>query len=433
MDSPQLEHPPNSETLGGNDITQPTFRRGISLAAVPGTTKGNLGFEYAEHSYLRDTTSLTLANGSIVTALHHPFTLTNGLRVSYGQINGLAGNFYGTFNPIGNGKSAEEQRDRFIAAFKTLDGPKDRQPKEARDILKNLDAEVAAINNALATYTSRPVRFPGYLLLARINWDHFGSDARIAYNAGHQEAINVALGGNLELAYSINAFADHYLEDSFSAGHLRTPRRFLHSFGGSDDLCSKYMHDEDNAIGLSVKNPAGEAWIAYGDKRGMDRQNNDNKKHYVKALQVSANEIYSAWKNKTKLSPPMYGAWAHAPTLESARAPQILAPLFRDSERRKNMERHRDFSYESFGYFSAFTMGPQLALSRWWSYPLTLDGPPGILNGSHVATTAIGPGICNVYYQTAQGHILEDHFDETWKFVDGSSFKPKLWSPLAAI
>jgi len=46
---------------------------------------------------------------------------------------------------------------------------------------------------------------------------------------------------NLELAYAMNVFSDHFLEDSFAAGHIRVPREILH--GGKlrpeKDLCAK--------------------------------------------------------------------------------------------------------------------------------------------------------------------------------------------------
>ena len=84
---------------------------------------------------------------------------------------------------------------------------------------------------------------PSHLGLARINWDYFGEDARAAYNAGHATAIQKAISGDLEGAYTLNAFADHFLEDSFSAGHIRTSRRLLHkSTRAVDfpaDLCAK--------------------------------------------------------------------------------------------------------------------------------------------------------------------------------------------------
>ena len=72
----------------------------------------------------------------------------------------------------------------------------------------------------------------GYVGLALINFDHFGADARIAYNAGHVEALEHAASGksaqHLETAYAISAFADHFLQDSFTSGHIRTPRQKLH-------------------------------------------------------------------------------------------------------------------------------------------------------------------------------------------------------------
>ena len=67
----------------------------------------------------------------------------------------------------------------------------------------------------LEEITSGRSDFPGYAGLAQINWDHFGDDARTAYNAGHATAIQRAIDGDLEGAYALNAFADHFLQDSF--------------------------------------------------------------------------------------------------------------------------------------------------------------------------------------------------------------------------
>ena len=74
---------------------------------------------------------------------------------------------------------------------------------------------------------------PSYLDLSRLNFDHFGADAHAAYNAGHYCAMEEAAKpkGDLDVAYAMNAFADHYLGDLFSAGHMRTPRRLLHYDG----------------------------------------------------------------------------------------------------------------------------------------------------------------------------------------------------------
>ena len=79
-----------------------------------------------------------------------------------------------------------------------------------------------------------------YLGLSLINWDHFGNDARTAYSTGHSAAIDYArqAGSSWDVAYAMNAFADHYLQDLFSAGHLRNPRRDLHGILAKD-RCSQ--------------------------------------------------------------------------------------------------------------------------------------------------------------------------------------------------
>jgi hypothetical protein len=89
--------------------------------------------------------------------------------------------------------------------------------------------------------SSRP---KGYLGLAVIDFDHFGEDARRAYNAGHTAALRKAASGKdaktLETVHAMNAFADHFLEDSFASRHLRVPRRQLHgSIRADEDLCAR--------------------------------------------------------------------------------------------------------------------------------------------------------------------------------------------------
>jgi hypothetical protein len=222
------------------------------------------GFEYAEHTFLGDAITLQLPNNQSTMAVKLPFSLPNGLVVTYGQINGLAGDFYGTTNPISDGSTLTDQYSRFSAAWATLALDTARQPGEAQSILQILLNEVQMINKALqqgvlpsSVYAelpdetasfevltiTRPATQPSYLGLAKINWDHFGADARTAYNAGHYAALQVAIANKTEQAllgaYAMNAFADHFLEDSFSAGHARTPRRQLHSTSGDADLCAK--------------------------------------------------------------------------------------------------------------------------------------------------------------------------------------------------
>ena len=198
------------------------------------------------------------------------FALPNGLKLTYGQINGLAGDFYGTNEPISDGDAPADRALRFENAFGTLAKETRRTPKEALNILNILQKEVDAVNKAIEEHKDpwdsaypylddmniklqiatigRPAPGLSYLRLAQINWDHFGKDAWTAYNVGHHAALDIAAAGpgdnvQLEAAYAMNAFADHFLEDSFAAGHMRTPRRALHGkYDVTADACAKVSY-----------------------------------------------------------------------------------------------------------------------------------------------------------------------------------------------
>lgn len=447
--------PPLEKTLSGDfATTKATFSHGVGPIARPGQKKKDrLGFEYAEHCFLGDAVILILSDGRTITAKDAPFKLYNGLEVTYGEINGLAGDFYGTYDPISDGSNEQQQLDRFLSAYQTLSTAGPRQPSEAIALLTVLNQEVDAVNTALHNHEDPSVAYsklkdetweferitwgrsgiPGYLGLARINWDHFGADARTAYNAGHSTALEAAVKGNLEDAYTLNAFADHFLEDSFSAGHLRTPRRLLHSKRNpSADICAKFIHDEDCAIGISVQNPDGQRWMVYGDKRALDTVDEDNKKRCLAAVQASADEIYHAWKTQRKPDRGEYKAWNHAATLDSATGNQTLAPLFKsNNQRRQTITNRYNWIFTSDWWYA--TTAALCKNSGWWKYPITIDGPQGTLSGSAVAAVALSTWSCRVYCQDAQGGILEAAHDGIWSPRSSALFRAKMFTPLAVI
>jgi len=439
------------------------FSFGRSVFPVPNRNKDpkkdGLFFEYAEHCFIGDSITLTLANGEKVAASDHKLKLNDTLSLTYGQINGLGGDFYGTYDPISDGKDLQEQIERFVRAYNTLADGGPRLPKEAFDILKVLQAEVDAVNEALKHHQDpstvypkledvdktlewltigRDSKVPSYWKLAAINWDHFGGDAHTAYRAGHTIAIQRAVKGDLEGAYAMNAFADHFLEDSFSAGHLRTPRRLLHGTLPAADYCAKLMHDEDNAIGLSVKNQAGHAWTAYGDKRALDKLNEDNKKICVDAVQVSADEVYRAYQSKSAPSPNNYLALTLVPTLESAKSPtQALADLITpDNKRRKDLKKRRVRDYTSWWTYAGLIFDANW--SGLWKYPITIDSLMlHIMRWTSVAASALPNGDRRqVFYQAPGSGILQSKYtNSVWS--DGSEkdslFKAAMFTPLAAV
>ncbi|KAI5892260.1 uncharacterized protein SCHCODRAFT_02287368 [Schizophyllum commune H4-8] len=423
----------------------------------------SLLYEYAEHSYVGDAIMLSLKDGRKVPAKNHKFTLKNGLTVTYGQINGLAGDFYGTTEPISDGADARARVSRFQAAFDSLAEPRLRQPAEANDILAVLQAEVNAVNQSLQHHTDpsfaystladvsvklqlltmvRPWHIPSYAGLARINWDHFGADAHAAYNAGHALALEAAAFGELDKAYALNAFADHYLEDSFSAGHLRTPRRNLHStLNPFADLCAKHMHDEDCAIGLQVKNRAGDSWTCYGDKRALDEVAADNIHRTVAAVQASANEVYTAYKTGKVIPAEQYAAWEIAPTLESALGPQSLAPLFRYAdasqkviEVRTDIKNRHNPQYATKGW-TYWSVHDAVEKSGWWNYPILQNGPAKVVPHTGLATVALSDAaVSRVYFQNPAGDVLESRQqDGLWASDHQKVCRAARFTPLACV
>jgi len=223
----------------------------------------NYGFEnfnYAEHALLGDNLRLRWSNDE-VTAGSKILKLKNGNQLTCGQINALGGGFFATLDPICLGATFKEQCDRFQAAYDTL-GHDDIAVGEVKAIVENRQNERKAVKDAAAAGKSTSDAYkglksqgmtrvldkedeeltkitwgrtgPSYIRMAQLNLDHFGDEARTAYNAGHTLAMKTAAAGDLEIGYAMNAFADHFLGDCFASGHIRTPRRVLH--GDSKDV-----------------------------------------------------------------------------------------------------------------------------------------------------------------------------------------------------
>lgn len=265
----------------------------------------SLRFEGGEHTAIGDETLLRFVQGEpSIPGAQVKLHLPNGLALTYGQIIALGGDFYGIpGQPISDGASPAERVQRFTAAFNSLATlPASRD--EAGKILAVMQKEINAVKQAIkegkqaheaydalgdtlseewnritggGSVVSAMVPLGRYLKLAADNADHFGEWALSAYLAGHTGALQQAVVAHqsgsdqqLELAYAMNSFADHFLTDLFSAGHLRVPRKQLARVvtpGELGSLISRFMHDEDSKFGLKVRNALGDEWHAYGDKR----------------------------------------------------------------------------------------------------------------------------------------------------------------------
>ena len=195
------------------------------------------------------------------------------------------------------------------------------------------------------------------------------------------------------------------------------------------------MHDEDNAIGLRVQNPAGQTWTAYGDKRALDKADEDNRSRCTTAVQASADEIYEAWRSRVAPTIDQYKAWTHAPTLASARGAQELVPLFADwGGRRAEIAWRRKRTFTESWWFA--TTAAACWNSGWWNYPITMDGPEKTLPDSAVSIVPTKSRFqCHVYFQDNQRYIRHSRH-EHGRWVGGGCnsalVRAKASSPLAA-
>jgi len=112
--------------------------------------------------------------------------------------------------------------------------------------------------------------FVEYLIRAVQDADHFHPAAPLKWREYHERALKAALKATgdepyLEqvddfwLAFYLNAFGDHFLQDSFAAGHSGFNRP------SSTPSASYNFHKEMNARGKLLRDGAGREWFTFGD------------------------------------------------------------------------------------------------------------------------------------------------------------------------
>lgn len=308
--------------------------------------------EAPEHTMLGDSVTLSFGTGRPVSARSTPLRLARKLEPTYGQIMALAGDFFGDYEkPISDGATLAERATLFEGAFRTLFywHLVDPWPYQAELVLGIMADETKAVTAALAAGKQPSSAYSTldltarylwatqgrYLLLSAWNWDHFGQHGVLAYQAGHHAALVQAVKareiGNaeerrraLELAYAMNAFADHFLSDLCSTGHLRTPRKELWeqvAAPGVGTLLAWWMHDEDSRWGLALENKNGHKWKGYGDKRIADSYNVKGRIIAEMMVQTSADEVYEAFLTGERPQPDEFQALAGVADLAAAQNP----------------------------------------------------------------------------------------------------------------
>ena len=319
----------------------------ITMVSMSTSYAENLGYDGGEHTIIGDSVELSFPNGK-EQASKLPLNLPsfygyNGLSLTYVEFVAMP-DFFGIVDvPISDGKTESERKQRFINAFNTLAQEK-RALIEVPKLLSIIEQEKNLINDALnrgeepskaykeinstlnkeyniatggGSVISAYIPKGRMLQLSETNWDHFayGGYAFKAYAAGHAVAIDTAISAHnetnntkqrmlLELAYAQDGFANHFLTDTFAAGHLRAPRKelalkiFSTTVGG---LLAGTMHNEENLYGLEVtnnikKDGKSQTWLAYGDARAYDKENKQNLEIMIEAVQASVDEVYEAFQ-----------------------------------------------------------------------------------------------------------------------------------------
>ena len=130
-----------------------------------------------------------------------------------------------------------------------------------------------------------------YYELALANSTHFHPYATREWRRYHSQAVTHAMDASkrlgldavdgLQLALFENAFADHFLHDAFSAGHMGFNR------AASSVAASLVYHDRWNAKGRVVRDRAGRSWKTYGDGRLDSPANTDGREHVLRVATLS--------------------------------------------------------------------------------------------------------------------------------------------------
>lgn len=176
-----------------------------------------------------------------------------------------------------------------------------------------------------------------YWALALTNVAHFHPLATREWRSFHADSVGEALAAaqlrgvqqieGFEQAFYDSAFGDHFLQDSFAAGHMGFDR------GASSATAAKAYHDEWNARGRWVSNRRGDVWKTYGDGRLDRAENRDGRAHVLAASTESVYGVLAAFVLATRDPAPDLAVWDEvAYTIEDPEILPALDKLFGESE-----------------------------------------------------------------------------------------------------
>jgi hypothetical protein len=285
------------------------------------------------------------------------FIFPGGARLTFGEIIALAGDYFGiALEPISQGITLQDKKNRFLAAYSTLAqcSPADverltnefvTEADAAISAIADEKSETAGIDEVTANETEIALESTkgNFLILAEHNLDHFNKQALDAFETGYMLAMQAALDASmlsdqtakqnkLAYAYALLAFACHFMTDLFASGHMRTPRANLEAQFGAEigSLLSLFQHNEDGDSGLEVT--ANDAiWRAYGDGHLFEKKSKENQDRALQAVQVAVNEIHQVFLEQKLIPLSQSTVLKLIPTPTETNLP----PMFKLSENAK--------------------------------------------------------------------------------------------------
>lgn len=229
---------------------------------------------------------------------------------SYGQLVAFVGDFYAT--------PQEFYEDRTL---RNVFAPYAADAATVKDLFSHeVDAIEAKVKGDRARFPDFNINFvlayPRNLEIASNNVEHFGWHNMKAYARFHSQALALALQARkdrrngprlFEQALVYNAFADHFLGDGFSSGHIRVPRlqslKWQREKGYGQRAVSalaKILHDTDHPAdwegGLPVMNARGDRWKTQDD--GSLYRDVEASRIAREALAISVKEVVDVYEGK---------------------------------------------------------------------------------------------------------------------------------------
>lgn len=156
-----------------------------------------------------------------------------------------------------------------------------------------------------------------YRRLARIamtNYKHFHPAVVTSWRDEQKQSVARATSAattsgiiqldQFESALAIQAFAQHYLQDAFSAGHMGFNRV------ASSNATALAYHNSASKKGRCIRNLAGETWYTYGDGR---LKWGDSRAHVIAAAKESVREMLLAFIDGSVADAQWQQTWLKLP------------------------------------------------------------------------------------------------------------------------